>query len=256
MQGIRIGADEGIHGVAWRWSAVGLLCLLLASTGVQAGTGGIGNATVNQGDFATQLRFSVSDDDQSAGLDGRFRNRLMLDYGISDDVALGFYIQGDNRGGDNQELDAFILDARYELAQVATDGYYTGFRLRYTYKDGDKKPDNFHIRLIAGLPVDQWDFRINQILAYQVGEDNAGGLGVDTRLQASYRFHPDHRAGLESFSNFGFGSGSSFDEQAHTLGPIFAGKIAPGLSYEAGYRYGLSDAAADHTLRVFLAWLL
>ena len=139
---------------------------------------------------------------------------------------------------------------------MATDGYYTGLRLRYTFEDGDKKPDNFHIRPIAGLPVDQWDFRINQILAYQVGEYSAGGFGEDTRLQASCRFHPDHRAGLESFSNFKFGSGSSFDEQARTPGPIFASRIAPGLSYEAGYRYGLSDAAADHTLRAFWAWLL
>lgn len=155
--------------------------------------------------------------------------------------------------GDNAELDAVILDARFELTEVKDAGFYSGFRLRYTYKDGDKKPDNAHIRLILGAPVGKWDFRINQIFAYEIGEGSGGGLGIDTRLQASYHYAEHHRAGIESFSDFGYGSRSSgFDTQNHTVGPVFAGEITEKLSYEAGYRYGLSDAAADHTFKLFL----
>ncbi len=232
---------------------VASLVVLTTSIPVYAGVGGIGTATVNEGVFSTHLRVSYADDDESQSLDTRFRNRLMLDYGFTDDFAFGVYLQGDNRGNDNQELDAIIADARFELAEVAEHGFYSGFRLRYTFQDGDKKPDNAHIRLIAGVPVDQWDFRINQIFAYQLGEGSGGGIGVDTRLQASYKYHPEHRVGVESFSNFGFGSrNTGFDDQNHVVGPVFAGKIQEGLSYEFGSRHGISEAAADHTVRLFL----
>lgn len=236
----------------FRSVAYSALMAILASPAV-AGIGGIGNASVNEGVLATHLRASYSEDSDNAAQDGRLRSRFMADYGFTDDFALGLYLQGDNRGGDNQELDAAILDARFELTTAKEAGFYSGFRLRYTYKDGDKKPDNAHIRLILGAPVGNWDFRINQIFAHEIGEESRGGLGIDTRLQTSYRYAANHRVGIESFSDFGYGSrNSSFDAQNHTIGPVFAGSISENLTYETGYRYGLSEAAADHTFKLFL----
>lgn len=229
------------------------LLLSLAAFPAHAGIGGLGNATVNEGEFSTHLRASIAEDGDTAALDGRFRSRFMADYGFTDDFALGLYVQGDNRNGDSQALEALMLDARFEWAESKTHGYYSGLRLRYTFKDGDKKPDNAHARLILGKPLGRWDFRINQIFAYEIGEGSGGGIGIDTRLQASYHYHPDHRIGVESFSDFGYGSRwSSFDEQNHTAGPVLAGKITDGLTYETGYRYGLSEAAPDHTLKLFV----
>jgi hypothetical protein len=102
-------------------------------------------------------------------------------------------------------------------------------------------------------PVGKWDLRINQIPAYEVGSESRGGLGVDTRLQATYYYLPDHRAGVESFSDFGYGSRlTAFDERTHTIGPVFAGRLADNVFYEAGYRHGISRAAADHTFKFFI----
>lgn len=230
-----------------------LLLLCTAASPALAGMGGIGNATVNEGVFATHLRNSVNLDDDNAALDKRWRGRLMTDYGFTDDFALGLYLQGYDLQGDSTALDAVILDARFEWTEAKSHGFYSGMRLRYTLKDGDKKPDNAHVRFILGAPVGKWDFRINQIFAHEIGEGSGGGLGIDTRLQASYRYAANHRAGIESFSDFGYGSRNSrFDAQNHTIGPVFAGKISKNLSYETGYRYGLSEAAADHTFRLFL----
>jgi hypothetical protein len=221
---------------------------MITSNSAHAGMAGIGNAAVNKGQFTAHTRFSFSEDNENAAFDDQWRSRLMLDYGLTDDAAMGIYLQGD---GD--EVDAWMADARFELTEAATHGFYSGFRLRYTYKDGDKKPDNAHIRLIAGVPVNQWDFRINQIFAYQVGEGRRGGMGVDTRLQATYRYHPDHRAGIETLSDFGYGSSrTGFDRQNHVAGPVLSGKITDGLFYETGYRYGVSEAAPDHTFRLFI----
>lgn len=219
----------------------------------QAGMAGIGNSTVNEGQLSTQLRLSLSEDNDSQALDGRFRSRLMVDYGFTDDFAFGVYLQGENFGNDSQELDSTIADARFEFTEAKTHGYYSGMRLRYTYKDGDKKPDNAHIRFILGVPIDKWDLRLNQIFAHEVGEDSRHGIGIDTRLQATYFYHPDHRMGLETLSDFGYGRRlTSFDEQNHVLGPVFAGKIDGDTSYEFGYRHGISKAAPDHNFRIFL----
>jgi len=229
--------------------SISLLSPLIA----HAGMAGIGNAAVNKGQLTAHWRTSYSTDKDNAGLDERFRNRAMLDYGFTDDFAFGLYMQTDNRGNDSHEQDAMIGEARFELADVKANGYYSGFRLRYTHRDGDKTPSNAHIRLIAGVPIGKWDMRINQIFAYEVGQDAKGGVGVDTRLQSTYFYHPDHRVGLESFSDFGYGSRwTNFNQQNHTLGPVFAGKIDDGLFYEFGYRRGVSDAAADNTVKLFI----
>lgn len=234
-------------------SAFIFIAISLFSASAHAGMAGIGNATVEKDALMLHLRGSYSADDENAGLDERFRSRFMADYGFTDSFALGLYLQGDNRQGNHQELDAAILDARFELTDAASHGFYSGFRLRYTLKDGDKKPDNAHIRLIFGVPVGGWDFRLNQIFAQEIGQERRGGLGINTRLQATYAYHPQHRMGIESFSDFGYGSRqNSFDAQNHTAGPVFTGRLAQDLSYEAGYRYGLSEAAADHTVKLFL----
>ena len=236
-----------------RHVAVILTALLVAPTIGSASVGTVSSITVNEGEFTVHTRFSYSTDEDSKSLDTRFRQRLMTDYGLTDNLAVGIHFQGDNQGGDNQEYDATMAEARVELTDKKTHGYYSGFRLRYTHKDGDKTPSNAHIRLIAGVPVGKWDMRINQILAYEVGPDAKGGIGVDTRLQSTYYYHPDHRAGIESFSDFGYGSRTpKFDQQNHALGPVFAGKIDDGLFYEVGYRRGLSEAAADNTVKFFL----
>ncbi len=221
-------------------------------TPAYAGIAGIGTAKVNKDVFTVTLRSSYTADEEQPGLHDRIRMRLMTDYGFTDDYAFGLYIQGDKRQDDDMELDALIMEHRIELTDASTHGYYSGFRLRYTYKDGDKKPDNAHIRLILGAPYEKWDFRINQIIAHDVGEGSVGGIGLDTRLQTTYGYYPRHRAGIESFSDFGkMTRQAGYDRQYHTIGPVFTGALADDLTYEIGYRMGVSEAAADHTFKVF-----
>jgi hypothetical protein len=105
-----------------------------------AGMGGIGVAAVNEGQFTVTWRSSVSSDGQNAALHGRFRNRFMFDYGLTDRFALALYMQIDNPGNGTHEHDAMIGEARFELTDAPASGYFSGFRLRYTGKDGDKNP--------------------------------------------------------------------------------------------------------------------
>lgn len=229
-----------------------LAALLLAAPGAQASMAGIGNATVTKGALLTHLRGSYNEDDKQSGLDDRVQSRVMVDYGVTERYAIGLYLQGDQRSGDDMELDAVILDQRFELTEQDTHGYYSGLRLRYTHRDGDKTPSNAHVRFILGKAIGPWDVRYNQIIGHEVGRDSSSGLLVDTRMQTTYGYAEFHRAGIESFSDFGNVSDSDGNTHVHTLGPVFTGFIDDTIQYEAGYRVGLSEAAPDHTVKLFL----
>ena len=152
------------------------LALFTISHTAQAGIGGIGNAQVTKGAFTTHLRNAYIEDGENGRQDNRWRSRIMTDYGINDWFAAGFYVQGDRRKDDNLELEALIGELRFEFTSADTSGYYSGARLRYTWRDGDKKPDDAHIRLILGAPYGRWDFRINQILGLEtLGQSRATG---------------------------------------------------------------------------------
>jgi hypothetical protein len=229
-----------------------LLVALSISHAAQAGIGGIGNAEVIEGRFTTHLRNAYIEDGEGPQ-DNRWRSRIMTDYGVNDWLAAGFYIQGDRRESDNLELEALIGELRFEFTSADTSGFYSGARLRYTWRDGDKKPDDAHIRLILGAPYGRWDFRINQIFGVETGTDARSGLLIETRPQVTYGYYENHRIGIESFSNFGNVSRvDGWNNQSHEVGPVFQGPLTDTLNYEAGYRRGISDAAANHTLRLFL----
>lgn len=217
------------------------------------GIAGIGNAAVNEGMFTASLRSSYGEDNDRQNQDHRTRARLMTDYGFTDWFASGLYLQGDKRDDKNMELDAIIWENRFEFTTLEADGFFSGARLRYTYKDGDKKPDNAHVRLIAGTIMGGWELRANPIIYREIGSGARSGVGVDARFQVTYHYAKGHRAGLENFSDLGMVQNTGgFARQSHTIGPVFAGNISPEWQYETGYAYGISKAAPDHTVKFFL----
>lgn len=217
------------------------------------GIAGIGVAKVNKGQFTAHLRNSYGEDNDRQNQDDRWRTRLMTDYGFTDWFASGIYLQGDRRDDKNMELDAVIWENRFEFTDTSTDGFYSGIRLRYTYRDGDKKPDQAHVRFILGAPVGNWELRANPIIYKEIGQDSRSGLGLDARFQVTYGYLENHRVGLENFSDMGIiRNMRRFDKQSHTIGPVFTGKITPSLTYETGYAMGISKAAPDHTVKLFL----
>lgn len=217
------------------------------------GVAGIGVAKVNEGQFTVNVRNSFGKDNDRNNEDNRWRTRLMTDYGFTDWFASGIFLQGDRRDNKNLKLDAVIWENRFEFTDAKEEGFYSGIRLRYTYRAIDKIPDNAHIRFILGAPVGNWDFRANPILYKEIGKFSRSGVGLDARFQMTYGYIPGHRMGLENFSDMGIiNNMPRFDRQSHTIGPVFTGELAANTTYETGYARGISKAAPDHTVKLFL----
>lgn len=235
------------------WLA-GAVMLATSKPSHSAGLAGIGNATVNEGQLVTHLReVFIQDDKNRNNLDNRWRQRFMVDYGFTDWFASGIYIQSDRRNRDDHELEALIWDSRVELTTVPEDGFYSGFRVRYTYRDGDKKPDNLHLRTIVGVPIGNWELRANPIFYTDLGPDSRAGMGIDLRTQVTYGYAEGHRAGIESFWDFGkLRDLDGYQNQTHYVGGVMLGNVTPEWGYETGYAYGMTNTAPDHTFKLFL----
>jgi hypothetical protein len=77
---------------------------------------------------------------------------------------------------------------------------------------------------------------------------------IRTWTQLRYGLENGANIALEMFNSYGrTPSFGVFDKQKHQIGPAFTGRFRNGLSYNVGMLFGVSKAASDLDLRVFLS---
>ena len=233
--------------------SVVLLCSY--SVSVHASTiSSVGGADVKKGKVSTGLRFGYSQDDEGSSQDNRLRSRVHVDYGLTDYYAARLVFSVDKRNADGIEADTLGIENRFHLLKSEEHGFDLGLRLNYSHKDGDKKPDTASVRVYQQVPINKWTIRFNEIFNHEVGEDSTGGIAFEMRSQAVYKVSDNLRVGLESFNDFGkLNEVSGYSAQEHEIGPVLKGKLGNGIGYEVGYRAGISDAAANHNMKLFFS---
>lgn len=234
-----------------------LALFILSFTSIaQASTSSVGGSTVTKGKHQLDARTSWSEDDKNAGNDDRLRTRMIYDYGLTDKIAIGTQIDFDKRHHDNLEYDDISFQIRRQMSSQAEHGWDTGLRLRYTHRDGANTPHNADIRFTAAKDFDRLQFRFNQLFEHDLGENAVSGVILDTRLQLTYKMDNGHRFGVESFSEIdNVRTTNGWSDQDHSIGPVLKGALpfSENLSYEIGYRHGISDAAADNMIKFFVS---
>lgn len=234
-------------------SALLVSVLLLSAEAFASTTGSVGSPNVNEGKSSVAFRIGFSDADENSSDDDRFRARVHYDYGVTDFYALRLQVAGDDRKGNNFEHESITLLNRFHIIKKEDYGFDAGFRLGYTMKDGDKKPDNVSFGLFQLVPYDAWEFRFNELFEHEVGEESESGISFALRSQATYKISDTHRLGLEMFNDFdNLRTQSGYSDQNHTIGPVLKGKMFGDISYETGYRVGISDGAPDHSFKFFI----
>ncbi|MGF1450039.1 MAG: hypothetical protein ACFB20_11550 [Opitutales bacterium] len=87
----------------------------------------------------------------------------------------------------------------------------------------------------------------------EFGENSVDGFIIDLRAQVTRRLTNALRLGVEYFGDLNTTDDvGSFDEQEHQLGPLLKFNLGSGWKGQAGPLFGLSDAASDAELRLFL----
>lgn len=230
-----------------------LLFTSLSSAAFASTTGSVGSPKVKKGSTAFEVRAGYSEADESSSQNERVRTRAQIDHGFTDYYAGRIVVSQDKRKGDSYEHDGIKIENRFYLLDAEKYGFDFGVRAGYSHKDGDKTPSNVEFGLYELVPLDAYELRLNQIFSHDVGEDSDDGISGELRAQVTREISADHRLGLEAFHDFGnFSDDDDFEDQALTFGPVLKGNIQ-GIKYETGYRAGLTDAAPDHSFKLFLA---
>lgn len=228
------------------------VALAAFSASAQAATGKVGSPDVKEGVGKLEARLGYIEDDDASSQDERFRTRVQYDHGLTDFYAFRLILAMDRRKSDNMEFESVGVDNRFYIYESPKRFFRFGVRAGYTFKDGDKKPDNLSFGFFERFSFadGKVDTRFNQLFKHETGPSSVSGLELESRTQVTYAISPDHRFGIESFNNFGnLKEDKDFDDQSHTLGPVLTGKLGGGFDYEMAWRMGVSEAAPDHTIK-------
>jgi hypothetical protein len=224
--------------------------------------GNVGTAKVDAGEFNIEQRIGFTRDDKSSRTDQRLQMRQHFDYGVNDWYALRFNIAQDRRNGENMGISSYTIENRFQLIEARDHGFDAGFRIIYGHRTANQSPDEIDVRLMAMGTFgehDEWAWRHNTVMEHDIGNNSTGGLMLEWRHQLVREI--DHgvqgikkwQVGAEIFNDIGrTNQQSGFERQDHQIGPVTKISFNNGVYAQAGYRYGVSDSAADHLFKVFL----
>lgn len=231
-----------------------ILFIVLSAGAFASTTGSVGSAAVKAGETKVEARFGYSEAEESSSQDERFRTRFQIDHGFNEWYAGRIVVRQDKRKGDSYEHESVTFTNRVQLLDKAEEGFDFGFRLSYALQDGDKKADFVEFGLYEVIPYEDYEFRMNQIFAHDVGQESEDGVSGELRLQGTRAISESHRLGLESYHDFGnLTTLSGYSAQSHQIGPVLKGKFGDGYAYETGYRAGISEGAPDHNMKFFIS---
>ena len=222
----------------------------------------VGTARVDEGRLSIEHRTCYTLDGESAREDQQLRTRVHLDYGFTDDYALLLIAEQSRLNGDNLEHNVITLQNRIQLFEQDTHGFDGGVRVIYGHRDGDKTPHELDLRLMGMGRFGQqneWEWRQNIIFERDLGENSRPGWQLELRSQLMREIPSPSplftrfRIGAELFADIGrLNELSGYDHQDNQFGPVLKASFSNGYYLQTGYRAGISDAAADHSVKLFV----
>ncbi len=213
-------------------------------------TTGVFGPEVTPGSRAFEVRVAVV-----PGTDGRsdrFASRIHFQQSVTDDLRLRTVLQGADTPTDDFNFDFIQFEAQYQFLEDDVHGWDSAVRLDFQIADGSA--NQIGINWTSDIPLNsRWSLRGIVLAAVQIGPRRQDGLFLQTRGSISYKLKSGHQLQLQVFNNYGpTANFMDFDNQSHSLGPGFAGKIGEGWSYEASALFGVTDATPTADLRIFL----
>ncbi len=234
-----------------------LLMILPFSAYSASPTSFVSGPSVSSGVTSFEVRAGYSWDDESASLDERFQLREHIDHGFNDLYAMRIIAAQDDRQNDDLDQDAFTLENRFQIFNSKDHGWDGGFRLSYSANHG--RADSVGLKLIGQKKwTNDITSRHNLNFGHQVGGGSADGISFGLSHQIMHKtdisWLKKSSAGIEMFNDFGnLRTQSGYSNQDHQMGPVFKGSFDNGLSFETGYRTGISRASRDHLVKLGIA---
>lgn len=188
--------------------------------------------------------------DEDDGKDKKWQQKTEFFYNPTDfwQVKVGGNFQ--QKKDNSAETSSIHLENKFEFTEPGTYFIDTGLRLKYLYAT-NTGPDEVEVKLLMAKTIGPIDNIANLTVSREVGKDSSGHTEYGLSYSGAYKFTDTFKAGLEWYSDFGDFS-DDFSDENHQLGPVAYGKLGGGFGYQAGVLFGVSDAAADATIKTVI----
>lgn len=238
-----------------RLIAAATAALSLASPAFAQSVSGVSGAEVKAGDNSFEYRaaFSPEDDGKEEG----FAHRLHFQHAFDDSWRGRVIVAQGKRGSEaltTQSVSVEIL--RQFLESEDTGGWDSAIRIDGVVPVEDGRPGRARIAWLNGVDLgERWDARANIYFAREFGDLRKDGVLIETREELTYKVGSGVKIGAQMFNSYGstdhFGS---FDQQKHQLGPVLKGKLGEHVKFEFSTLFGVSSAASDADIRLFVSY--
>lgn len=229
-----------------------VLCTLLlfwSHSSFATNTSGVFGPVVNPNDSSGQYRIGFRPGEN--GDDDAHNHRFHYQRAISDTLRWRVITQLRSRDGDF-EYDYLRGELLWYLTPDKTSNWDSGIRFDIRSRKGSRA-EQFSINWTNQWALSpKWRLRGVASGHWKFGGNAEGGTELETRASLTYKLDSGMRAGIEMFNNYGKVSDmGSFNDQEHVIGPSFSGKV-DGISIKLGYLAGITSAADDHSIRLWI----
>ena len=215
-------------------------------------TSGVSSPEVKEGD--TSLGYRVAYEPSHDARPNALAHRLHFQHAIND--SLRFRIIGtlQQRGSSALDFSKVGAEARWQIIESEKHGWDGGVIFKIDIPTSAGRPE----KLSIGFParIDLTDRLRTQAVFYtgaELGENSKPGALVEFRTETTYKIANGVRIGPQYFADLNTTAAiGAFDEQDHQFGFVAKGDLTDRLSFETGVLFGLSAAASDADLRLFL----
>ena len=223
---------------------------LAVATSSFATTATVFNPDVNEGDRSLEYRMSYVPEDTPAPY--VFSHRLHFQYAFDD--RLRARLVASQRSIDGRSLDYRFTRLEMQWQYRESETHEWDAALRFTVLFGDESPDAIGVLWSAQRSFGAgWQIRGNAAIGREFGSTGAGGIRLLASAQLTKSIGTGRRLGLEMFSDMNSTAGiGRYSDQQHMLGPIFKASFNSKWTLNAGYLFGISEAADTGAWRLMI----
>lgn len=222
------------------------LFLAFTTTAKAQNTGAVFGPVVSEGHRSAQYRSAFDTDS-----DG-FAQRIHFQQALNGKYQLRVLAQSRKTADSDFDFDFFQAELTWDITDEARY-WQTGLRFDVRVRDRGR-PVTLGVDWTNQFQLNEhWQARLLAITSLDVGDGARDGIGLQTRASLYRRVSDRQQLGLEMFSNYGTTADFlDLDEQSHQIGPFTNWSLGDGWSVFGGVLLGVSEAAPDVNLRLFV----
>ena len=213
---------------------------------------------VEKGEFELELRGHTTFDSDSAK-DSQEKFKIDFGYGVTDYWFTAYVGEIEEDANGDLEYEATAWENIFQLTEQGEYWVDLGLYLEYEIAHESGSNDKIEGKVLLEKNVGQYVNTANLIFVRALGSDASNATDFEYAWRTKYLYSKAFEPGIEIYGEMGeVGHVSPSDQQDHRIGPVFSGVFAGDAHskwlYEAGYLFGVSDAAPNGTLKFVIEY--